>query len=52
MINYYFKLNDDTKKYLLQFRNDFYLSELEDLRNVIWQKAELLHIENGYKKVF
>lgn len=31
MINYYFKLNDETKKYLLQFRNDFYLGDLEDL---------------------
>lgn len=31
MINYYFKLNDTTKKYLLKFKNDFYLDELEDL---------------------
>lgn len=31
MINYYFQLNDETKKYLLQFRNDFYMRELEDL---------------------
>ena len=31
MINYYFKLNEDTKKYLLQFRNDFCMRDLEDL---------------------
>lgn len=31
MINYYFRLNDETKKYLLQFRNDFELNDLEDL---------------------
>ena len=31
MINYYFKFNDETKKYLLRFRNDFYLRDLEDL---------------------
>ena len=31
MINYYFKLNDETKKYLLQFRNDFYMRDLDDL---------------------
>ncbi|MBQ2872425.1 MAG: hypothetical protein IJE89_00280 [Bacilli bacterium] len=31
MINYYFKLNEETKKYLLKFRNDFCLEELEDL---------------------
>ena len=31
MINYYFKLNDKTKDYLLKFRNDFCLDELEDL---------------------
>ena len=31
MINYYFKLNEETKKYLLQFRNDFYINGLEDL---------------------
>lgn len=31
MINYYFKLNDETKKYLLKFKNDFYISDLEDL---------------------
>lgn len=31
MVNYYFKLNDETKKYLLQFKNDFCLNELEDL---------------------
>jgi len=31
MINYYFKLNDESKKYLLKFRNDFMLIGLEDL---------------------
>jgi len=31
MINYYFELNNETKKYLLQFRNDFYIRDLEDL---------------------
>lgn len=31
MINYYFKLNETTKEYLLQFRNDFSLDTLEDL---------------------
>ena len=31
MINYYFKLNEETKNYLLQFRNDFDMQELEDL---------------------
>ena len=31
MINYYFKLNQDSKKYLLQFRNDFCMKGLEDL---------------------
>lgn len=31
MINYYFNLNDETKKYLLKFRNDFCLDELDDL---------------------
>lgn len=31
MINYYFKLNDKTKKYLLQFKNDLSLTPLEDL---------------------
>lgn len=31
MINYYFELNEQTKKYLLQFRNDFALTGLEDL---------------------
>ena len=31
MINYYFKLNDETKKYLLQFENDFCMKNLEDL---------------------
>ena len=31
MINYYFNLNEDTKKYLLQFRNDFCMRDLEDL---------------------
>ena len=31
MINYYFNLNEDTKKYLLKFRNDFCIDGLEDL---------------------
>lgn len=31
MINYYFKLNDETKRYLQTFRNDFYMNELQDL---------------------
>lgn len=31
MVNYYFRLNDETKKYLLNFRNDFCLDELQDL---------------------
>jgi len=31
IVNYYFKLNDETKNYLLQFRNDFCLDNLEDL---------------------
>jgi len=31
MINYYFKLNNESKKYLLKFKNDFYINELEDL---------------------
>lgn len=31
MINYYFELNDETKKYLLKYRNDFSLTGLEDL---------------------
>jgi len=31
MINYYFELNYETKKYLLQFQNDFQLEGLEDL---------------------
>ena len=31
MINYYFNLNDETKKYLLKFRNDLYIYPLEDL---------------------
>ena len=31
MINYYFKLNKETKKYLLKFRNDFCINEFEDL---------------------
>lgn len=33
LINYYFKINEETKKYLLKFQNDFYLDglELEDL---------------------
>ena len=31
MINYYFELNDETKKYLLQFKNDFQLEDLDDL---------------------
>lgn len=31
MINYYFQLNKETKKYLQQFRNDFELTDLEDL---------------------
>lgn len=31
MINYYFKLNNKTKDYLLKFRNDFCLDKLEDL---------------------
>lgn len=30
-INYYFKLNDETKKYLCKFKNDFALKELQDL---------------------
>jgi len=31
MINYFFKLNNETKNYLLNFRNDFELKELDDL---------------------
>lgn len=31
MINYYFPLNDYTKKYLLKFKTDFDLSDLQDL---------------------
>lgn len=31
MINYYFKFNEETKRYLLNFKNDFELNELEDL---------------------
>ena len=31
MINYYFVLNDATKKYLLKFKDDFNMDELEDL---------------------
>ena len=31
MFNYYFKFNEETKKYLLKFKNDFKLNELEDL---------------------
>lgn len=31
MINYYFKLNEETKNYLLKFKNDFCLEPLEDL---------------------
>lgn len=31
MINYYFELNNETKEYLLKFKNDFCLNELEDL---------------------
>lgn len=32
MINYYFKLNEETKKWLLQFKNDFAIEgELDDL---------------------
>lgn len=31
MINYYFKLNDETRKYLLKFSSDFDLIGLEDL---------------------
>ena len=30
-INYYFELNDETKKYLLKFKNDFCLEPLDDL---------------------
>jgi len=39
MINYYFKLNDETKKYLLKFDNDFCLEPLEDL--AIYKDNEL-----------
>ena len=31
MINYYFNLNEDTKKYLLKFEDDFALKDLDDL---------------------
>ena len=31
MINYYFKLNDETKNYLLNYETDFDLDELQDL---------------------
>ena len=31
MINYYFKLNDETKSYLLQYETDFDLDHLQDL---------------------
>ena len=31
MINYYFKLNDETKNYLLKYEEDFDLDELQDL---------------------
>lgn len=31
MINYYFKLNVESKNYLRQFRNDFCLRDLDDL---------------------
>ena len=31
MINYYFPLNENTKKYLLKFKTDFDLKELQDL---------------------
>ena len=31
MINYYFPLNEYTKKYLLKFKTDFDLKELQDL---------------------
>lgn len=31
MINYYFNLNSETKKYLLKFQDDFCLEPLEDL---------------------
>lgn len=31
MINYYFSLNDETKKYLLKYESDYDLEELQDL---------------------
>ena len=31
MINYYFKFNDESKKYLLKYESDFDLDNLEDL---------------------
>ena len=31
MINYYFSLNDETKEYLLKFKTDFDLNDLQDL---------------------
>ena len=31
MINYYFKLNNESKKYLLRYKSDFDLDDLEDL---------------------
>ena len=40
MIIYYFKLNDLTKKYLLQFKSDFDLVDLEDL--VLYQNDKEL----------
>lgn len=41
MINYYFKLNDDTKKWLLQFESDFDLEgNLEDL--AFYKNGELM----------
>ena len=31
MINYYFKLNDETKNHLLKYDSDYDLDELQDL---------------------
>jgi len=47
-INYYFKLNEETKKYLLKYKTDFDLYYLEDL--AIYKNGELKFSSNTHEK--
>ena len=47
MVIYFFKLNDETKEYLLQYETDFDLDELQDL--VLYKDKELLFYSSTHE---